>query len=78
MPNSHEAGRLGNTIDKLDATQLFVRQSLSNYTYPSYDPRMTIDWILGPRDFNTAEYKVLNSDLSDHLPLVATFGIPEK
>jgi endonuclease/exonuclease/phosphatase family metal-dependent hydrolase len=47
-------------------------------TVPSHDPRRTIDHILVPRHWQLLEHRVISTDLSDHLPIVATYRIPSQ
>lgn len=48
-------------------------------TFPSLAPEQTIDFILAPVDWDLLEHRVLQSDVSDHLPIVSTFRIvPQK
>jgi endonuclease/exonuclease/phosphatase family metal-dependent hydrolase len=46
--------------------------SITDYTYPSNDPKSVIDWILVPPPWILQEQNVVQSDLSDHLPVIAT------
>ncbi len=46
------------------------------FTISSYDPRRTIDHIFVPRDWQLLEHRVIQTDLSDHLPVVATYRVP--
>ena len=39
-------------------------------------PDRLIDWILAPRGTNFLRYEVLQSDLSDHLPVIAEIALP--
>jgi len=81
MPGSQLAAGNGNTIDRLDESNLFSRPSMANdkanFTFPSHDPRSTIDWIMAPFAFEFVEYRVLQTDLSDHLPVFARVRVPE-
>lgn len=42
-------------------------------TYPARDPDRRIDYVLAPASWTLIEERVLTSDLSDHLPVLATF-----
>jgi endonuclease/exonuclease/phosphatase family metal-dependent hydrolase len=46
------------------------------FTIASHNPHRTIDHILVPRDWQLLEHRVIATDLSDHLPVVATYQIP--
>ena len=43
-----------------------------DFTFPSEDPDQVIDWVFVSRHWRLTEKRVLSSDLSDHLPVVAT------
>ncbi|MEX0775693.1 MAG: endonuclease/exonuclease/phosphatase family protein [Phycisphaeraceae bacterium] len=45
-------------------------------TFPSDEPRQRIDFILAPARWELLEDRVLDSDASDHRPVVAVFRIP--
>lgn len=45
-------------------------------TYNSHNPEHQIDYIFAPADWQLLEYTVIPSDLSDHLPVLATYRIP--
>lgn len=47
-------------------------------TFPSSDPRRRIDFVLAPASWTVLEEATLASTLSDHLPVVATFALPER
>lgn len=64
-----------NAITTFDDSQLFERRPMTNpaaseLTFPSDGPEQVIDWILVPKSLEIVEYKVVNLDLSDHLPVV--------
>ena len=46
------------------------------FTISSHDPHAIIDYIFVPRDWQLLEHWVPQTDLSDHLPVVATYRIP--
>ncbi len=46
------------------------------FTISSHDPHRTIDHIFVPRDWLLLEHRVIQTDLSDHLPVVTTYRIP--
>ena len=41
-----------------------------DFTFPSGDPRMVIDWVLVPAEWRVISKKVTGGDLSDHLAVV--------
>ena len=45
-------------------------------TSSSYRPSRAIDHIFAPVDWKLVEHKVIRTDLSDHLPVVATYQLP--
>ena len=47
-------------------------------TFPSGAPRSVIDWIAIPKGWSFADYKVLQSTLSDHLPVMAELFMDER
>ena len=46
-------------------------------TFPADNPVRTIDFILGPSVWEVLEHRVIQSDSSDHLPVVTVFRITE-
>lgn len=44
----------------------------TDMTYSSIQPHQVIDWILIPQSCEFVDYAVINSELSDHRPVVAT------
>ena len=66
-----------NAIEVFDRSGLFVRNPATappeetSLTFPSTNPQMVIDWILISNDYSFQDYRVLKSDLSDHLPIYA-------
>lgn len=45
-------------------------------TFPARAPEKRIDFIFAPKDWELVEHRVLESDLSDHRPVVSTFRLP--
>ena len=45
-------------------------------TYPSHEPTRRIDYVLAPLTWEALSEEVLDSSLSDHLPVVAEFRLP--
>ena len=46
------------------------------YTVSSYNPRAKIDYIFAPTGWKLIEHEVIQTDLSDHMPVLSTFRIP--
>ena len=71
---ANDAGE--NTIELFD--KQFVRQPLEEnaeaFTFPSANPNRTIDWILVQSPLTIDAQTVIQSDLSDHLPVFATIN----
>jgi len=68
-PNEPEIQRIVNTgrfTAKLDGP----------FTISSYDPHAIIDHIFVPRDWQLLEHQVIQTDLSDHLPVVSMYRVP--
>ena len=81
-PESHQDSRGVNAFDKLvDQTKWQYRpESFGNsasFTFPAGAPIKIIDWILASDDrLLYTDYRVVQTELSDHLPVVATFKYP--
>ncbi len=45
-------------------------------TVPSYDPTAKIDYIFAPTNWKLIEHKVIQTELSDHMPVLSTYRIP--
>jgi len=63
-------------IRRIVDTGKFAAKLDSPFTISSYDPHRTIDHIFVPGDWQLLEHRVIQTDLSDHLPVVATYRIP--
>jgi len=63
-------------LDRLLATDKFTAPLDGSPTYPSRAPRRQIDYLFAPADWQLLEYTVIPSDLSDHLPVLATYRVP--
>ncbi|TWT78785.1 Endonuclease/Exonuclease/phosphatase family protein [Planctomycetes bacterium CA13] len=66
----------GNAIELFDKSGLFQRHpteipTKSSMTFESNDPTRVIDWILIPKLTQFADYQVINTEQSDHRPVVA-------
>lgn len=63
-------------MDRVLETERFdarprTRPGPAELTFSSTDPRFVIDWILIPKAWAFREYRVIRSNLSDHLPVLA-------
>ena len=63
-------------IQRIVSTGRFGAKLDGPFTISSYDPHGIIDYIFVPRDWQLLEHLVIQTDLSDHLPVVATYRIP--
>lgn len=54
---------------------LFIGDWAGAPTFPSESPNRRIDEILAPVEWRLVSSRVLNSDLSDHLPVVSVFEV---
>ena len=82
FPQSAETSTGRNAMDVLRDTGLFrMRPDTSprpdELTFPSREPAQVIDWIIIPRAWGFAGYRVVESRLSDHRPVVATVELGE-
>lgn len=46
------------------------------YTVSSYNPRAKIDYIFAPAGWKLIGHEVIQTDLSDHMPVLSTYRIP--
>lgn len=51
--------------------------SYEGHTFPSHQPDQKIDFIFAPSDWQLLRHRVIQTDASDHLPIVSTFKLPE-
>lgn len=68
-PNEPEVRRIvdsGKLVAKLDGP----------FTVSSCDPHAVIDYVFVPRDWQLLEHRVIQTGLSDHLPVVSTYRVP--
>ena len=81
-PKSNKDAQGVNAFDKLIAQTKWIYrpESFTNaesFTFPAGAPVKIIDWILASDDrLPFGEYRVVQTELSDHLPVVATFEHP--
>ncbi len=63
-------------IQRIVGTGRFCAKLDGPFTISSYDPHAIIDHIFVPRDWQLLEHKVIQTDLSDHLPVVSVYRVP--
>jgi endonuclease/exonuclease/phosphatase family metal-dependent hydrolase len=63
-------------IQRLAATSRFAAKLDGPFTISSYHPRAVIDYIFVPKDWQLLEHRVIQTSLSDHLPVVSTYRVP--
>jgi len=63
-------------IQRIVGTGKFCARLDGPFTIFSFDPHAVIDHIFVPRDWRLLEHRVIQTDLSDHLPVVSTYRIP--
>jgi endonuclease/exonuclease/phosphatase family metal-dependent hydrolase len=76
FPASTKDAQGNNAIDILDQSRKFRREPKqepkeSQFTYHSQQPDRVIDWILIPTNWRFQNYYAIDSNLSDHRPVVA-------
>ncbi|MEM9419423.1 MAG: endonuclease/exonuclease/phosphatase family protein [Planctomycetota bacterium] len=77
FPRSTTSEDHGNAIDKIDASGLFARRPVdpptdpAELTFHAENPINVIDWIMITHEFAFQDYRVIDSLLSDHRPIVA-------
>lgn len=62
----------------LEACNLENANFLKKTTFPSWNPKKELDFILHSKEIKMIAYKVLPSLLSDHLPIIMDFEIIKK
>jgi endonuclease/exonuclease/phosphatase family metal-dependent hydrolase len=63
-------------IRRIVDTGRFAAKLDGPFTISSYDPHAVIDYIFVPTDWQLLEHRVIQTDLSDHLPVVSTYRVP--
>lgn len=82
FPRSKQSADHGNAIDKLDAVAVFVRRPVepptdpAELTFRADKPISVIDWIMATPELAFEDYRVVDTLLSDHRPVVADFTLP--
>ena len=56
-------------------SELFNGEWDGPFTFPAEKPKRTIDYILGPKDWDVVEHRVIESQASDHLPVLTVFRV---
>ena len=81
FPGHHVDQQEQNAVGVFDRSDLFVRNpetappDKQSLTFPSTAPRIVIDWIFAPVDSRFENYQVIQSELSDHLPVAAEVNV---
>lgn len=57
------------------ASGQFIRAFDGPLTFPTTNPQQKIDFILAPASWELLDHRVLQSDASDHLPIISTFHL---
>jgi len=65
-------------INAFAQSGLFSAEFDGPATYPSTNPVRCIDFIMAPRGWILKEHRAITSTLSDHLPVLSVFTLPEK
>ena len=63
--------------DSLSESQVDVPEISAEFTFPSNDPRIVIDWFFANERLRFGSYRVIESELSDHRPIVAEFQLTD-
>ena len=70
-----------NALPHWDSLKAFRSSGLFNgewngpNTFPAEGPSRTIDYILGPKDWEVVEHRVIGTEASDHLPVMTVFRV---
>jgi len=63
-------------ILRIMGTGRFAAKLDGPFTISSYHPHAVIDHIFVPRNWRLLDHQVIQTDLSDHLPVVCTYQVP--
>jgi len=55
---------------------LHARRGNTQPTHPAAAPKRTIDYVIAPATWQLFEYRVLDTEVSDHRPVFARFRCP--
>lgn len=69
-----EETSLRSFVDRLNL-QTCEPKNIDKKTYPSWDPRESIDWIFASRGLHIDSYKILEDRVSDHLGILAHISL---
>ena len=58
-----------------EAAGLYNAGPANSLTYPSWNPKLGLDFILHTPDIKINNFKIPNVDYSDHLPLIVDFDV---
>jgi endonuclease/exonuclease/phosphatase family metal-dependent hydrolase len=61
------------SIDLIRKSDRFTGASDGPFTFPSDKPNRQIDYIFAPSTWELLEHRVIDNDVSDHLPIVSRF-----
>ncbi|MEM8943794.1 MAG: endonuclease/exonuclease/phosphatase family protein [Planctomycetota bacterium] len=81
LPNSKADSAGQNAIGVFDHSDLLRRSprefldGQNQLTFPADQPSQAIDWILAPADWRFSDYRVVQSTLSDHRPVLADIAL---
>ncbi len=64
------------SIALLRESEFFAGEFHGPATFPAHAPKRCIDYVLAPHDWRLLEHRVIQSSLSDHLPVLAVFAPP--
>ncbi|MCP4396124.1 MAG: hypothetical protein GY801_02270, partial [bacterium] len=59
----------------LQQSERFSGEFQGPKTFSAGNPQQTIDFILAPKEWELLEHRVIQSDVSDHFPIVSTFRL---
>lgn len=65
------------SMKKFAASKLFSGAFKGEKTYPTRKPWRRIDYVLAPKPWTLISDQVIQSKISDHLPVLATFSLPK-
>ena len=83
FPDSRQSSAGENALERLLEAGVFESRPLDpptpqEMTFPSAAPARVIDWILFPAGWELLEYRAIDSQLSDHRPVVAEVKLPSE
>jgi endonuclease/exonuclease/phosphatase (EEP) superfamily protein YafD len=75
MAGDFNSQRPDGAIQQTMNSDQFRGYEQENLTFPASQPVMQIDFIFVPKKWQLIDQHVVNSDASDHLPIVATYQV---